>query len=160
MYLLGITTGYCATVGTIWLGHAGERPPGLWSAAAHRSHVNYATLARPAEPGLCTNHGVVDEKYWTQLADHLHISAIHKSNPMIQRARHNQKREPMTANDAQRDIVQRRYLSQYGNDDDVCGDCGAIPVVKDNQNVIGLITDRDICVAVALEQRAGECARA
>lgn len=27
------------------------------------------------------------------------------------------------------------------------GDCGAIPVVNDSQNVIGMITDRDICIA-------------
>lgn len=29
------------------------------------------------------------------------------------------------------------------------GDCGVIPVINDEQNVIGMITDRDICVAAA-----------
>ena len=27
------------------------------------------------------------------------------------------------------------------------GDCGAVPVVNDERNVIGMITDRDICIA-------------
>jgi|SRR5688572_11290913 len=28
-------------------------------------------------------------------------------------------------------------------------DCGVVPVVNDQQNVIGMITDRDICIAAA-----------
>ncbi|MEW6735966.1 MAG: CBS domain-containing protein [Acidobacteriota bacterium] len=33
-------------------------------------------------------------------------------------------------------------------------DCGVVPVVNDNGNVIGMITDRDICMAVALKNSA------
>lgn len=29
-------------------------------------------------------------------------------------------------------------------------DCGVLPIVKDGQKVIGMITDRDICMAVAM----------
>jgi CBS domain-containing protein len=29
------------------------------------------------------------------------------------------------------------------------GDCGALPVVDDNDRVLGMITDRDICIAAA-----------
>lgn len=29
------------------------------------------------------------------------------------------------------------------------GDCGVVPVVNDERNVIGVITDRDICIAAA-----------
>lgn len=29
------------------------------------------------------------------------------------------------------------------------GDCGVVPVVNDQRNVIGMITDRDICIAAA-----------
>lgn len=29
-------------------------------------------------------------------------------------------------------------------------DCGALPVIKDGRKVIGMITDRDICMAVAI----------
>ena len=29
------------------------------------------------------------------------------------------------------------------------GDCGVVPVISDNQNVVGMITDRDICIAAA-----------
>jgi CBS domain-containing protein len=29
------------------------------------------------------------------------------------------------------------------------GDCGALPVVSDEGRVIGMITDRDVCIAVA-----------
>lgn len=29
------------------------------------------------------------------------------------------------------------------------GDCGAVPVVTDDRKVIGMITDRDICIAAA-----------
>jgi len=42
------------------------------------------------------------------------------------------------------------------------GDCGAVPVVTDDRKVIGMITDRDICIASATrarppaEIRAGE----
>jgi CBS domain-containing protein len=42
------------------------------------------------------------------------------------------------------------------------GDCGAVPVVTDDRKVIGMITDRDICIAAATrakppaEIRAGE----
>jgi CBS domain-containing protein len=30
-------------------------------------------------------------------------------------------------------------------------DCGVLPVLKDGQQVVGLITDRDICMALALQ---------
>lgn len=33
------------------------------------------------------------------------------------------------------------------------GDCGAVPVVKDGGIVVGLITDRDICMAAAMNNR-------
>jgi CBS domain-containing protein len=42
------------------------------------------------------------------------------------------------------------------------GDCGAVPVVTDDRKVIGMITDRDICIAAATrakppaEIRAGD----
>src|SRR5687767_15356970 len=29
-------------------------------------------------------------------------------------------------------------------------DCGVLPVIKDGRKVIGMITDRDICMAVAM----------
>ena len=29
------------------------------------------------------------------------------------------------------------------------GDCGAVPVVSDDRTVVGMITDRDICIAAA-----------
>ena len=29
------------------------------------------------------------------------------------------------------------------------GDCGAIPVVNEERHVVGMITDRDICIAAA-----------
>ncbi len=32
-------------------------------------------------------------------------------------------------------------------------DCGILPVVKDGRRVIGLITDRDICMATAMRER-------
>ena len=34
------------------------------------------------------------------------------------------------------------------------GDCGAVPVVTDDRKVIGMITDRDICIAAATRSRA------
>ena len=34
------------------------------------------------------------------------------------------------------------------------GDCGAVPVVTDDHKVIGMITDRDICIAAATRSRA------
>jgi len=34
------------------------------------------------------------------------------------------------------------------------GDCGAVPVVSDDHKVIGMITDRDICIAAATRSRA------
>ncbi len=36
------------------------------------------------------------------------------------------------------------------------GDCGALPVVDDAGHVIGMITDRDICVAVATRDRRAD----
>ena len=30
------------------------------------------------------------------------------------------------------------------------GDCGVLPIIKDGRKVIGMITDRDICMAVAM----------
>jgi CBS domain-containing protein len=33
------------------------------------------------------------------------------------------------------------------------GDCGAVPVVTDDRKVIGIITDRDICIASATRSR-------
>ncbi|HEU4507640.1 MAG TPA: CBS domain-containing protein [Pyrinomonadaceae bacterium] len=32
-------------------------------------------------------------------------------------------------------------------------DCGVLPVIKDGQKVVGLITDRDICMAAAMRDR-------
>ena len=32
-------------------------------------------------------------------------------------------------------------------------DCGVAPVVNDNGNVIGMLTDRDVCMAVAMQNR-------
>ena len=34
------------------------------------------------------------------------------------------------------------------------GDCGAVPVVDDERKVIGMITDRDICIAAATRSSA------
>ena len=34
------------------------------------------------------------------------------------------------------------------------GDCGTVAVVDDEKKVIGIITDRDICMAVALQHKA------
>ncbi len=31
-------------------------------------------------------------------------------------------------------------------------DCGALPIIKDGRKVIGLITDRDVCMATAMRQ--------
>ena len=33
------------------------------------------------------------------------------------------------------------------------GDCGAVPVVTDDQKVVGMITDRDICIASATRSK-------
>jgi CBS domain-containing protein len=33
------------------------------------------------------------------------------------------------------------------------GECGAVPVVDDHEKVVGIITDRDICFAVAVSER-------
>ena len=33
-------------------------------------------------------------------------------------------------------------------------DCGALPVLKDGKEVVGLITDRDICMAVAMRDHS------
>jgi CBS-domain-containing membrane protein len=32
-------------------------------------------------------------------------------------------------------------------------DCGALPIVKDGRKVVGMITDRDICMAAAMRDR-------
>ena len=32
-------------------------------------------------------------------------------------------------------------------------DCGALPIIKDGRKVIGMITDRDICMAVAMRDQ-------
>ena len=32
-------------------------------------------------------------------------------------------------------------------------DCGVVPVVNDEQQVVGMITDRDICIAVSMQNR-------
>lgn len=32
-------------------------------------------------------------------------------------------------------------------------DCGALPIVKDGRKVVGMLTDRDICMAVAMRDR-------
>jgi CBS domain-containing protein len=34
------------------------------------------------------------------------------------------------------------------------GDCGAIPVVSDDRKVVGMITDRDICIASATRSKS------
>ena len=36
------------------------------------------------------------------------------------------------------------------------GDCGALPVVNDEARVTGIITDRDICIAIATRGRAAD----
>ena len=36
------------------------------------------------------------------------------------------------------------------------GDCGALPVVSDEGRVIGMITDRDICIALATRGRSAD----
>ncbi len=36
------------------------------------------------------------------------------------------------------------------------GDCGVIPVVDDRQHVIAVITDRDICMAVATQHKRAD----
>lgn len=36
------------------------------------------------------------------------------------------------------------------------GDCGALPVVNDDGRVAGMITDRDICIAVATRGRSAD----
>jgi len=33
-------------------------------------------------------------------------------------------------------------------------DCGALPVLKDGQEIVGIITDRDICMAMAIRDRS------
>jgi CBS domain-containing protein len=33
-------------------------------------------------------------------------------------------------------------------------DCGALPIVKDGQKVVGILTDRDICMAGAMRERS------
>jgi CBS-domain-containing membrane protein len=33
-------------------------------------------------------------------------------------------------------------------------DCGILPVIKDGRKVVGLITDRDICMAAAMHERS------
>jgi CBS domain-containing protein len=40
------------------------------------------------------------------------------------------------------------------------GDCGAVPVVGDDRRVIGMITDRDICIAAATRGRTPSDLRA
>jgi CBS domain-containing protein len=32
-------------------------------------------------------------------------------------------------------------------------DCGALPIIKDGRKVIGIITDRDICMAIAMRDK-------
>ena len=39
-------------------------------------------------------------------------------------------------------------------------DCGAVPVVNDERKVVGMITDRDICIAAATRSTAPENIRA
>lgn len=34
------------------------------------------------------------------------------------------------------------------------GDCGALPIIKDGRKVVGMITDRDICMAGAMRDRS------
>ncbi|HEY9501920.1 MAG TPA: CBS domain-containing protein [Pyrinomonadaceae bacterium] len=36
-------------------------------------------------------------------------------------------------------------------------DCGVLPVIKDGRKVIGMITDRDICMAVAMRDTKPSC---
>ncbi|MFO1463297.1 MAG: CBS domain-containing protein [bacterium] len=36
------------------------------------------------------------------------------------------------------------------------GDCGVIPVVEDGNRAIGMVTDRDICIAVATRRRRAD----
>lgn len=36
-------------------------------------------------------------------------------------------------------------------------DCGVLPVIKDGRKVIGMITDRDICMAVAMRDTNPSC---
>ena len=36
------------------------------------------------------------------------------------------------------------------------GDCGALPVVTDDGRVAGMITDRDICIAIATKSRSAD----
>ena len=36
------------------------------------------------------------------------------------------------------------------------GDCGALPVVSDDSRVAGILTDRDICIAVATRGRSAD----
>ncbi len=36
------------------------------------------------------------------------------------------------------------------------GDCGALPVVNDEGRVVGIITDRDICIALATRGRVAD----
>ena len=36
------------------------------------------------------------------------------------------------------------------------GDCGALPVVSDDDRVAGIITDRDICIALATRGRSAD----
>ena len=36
------------------------------------------------------------------------------------------------------------------------GDCGALPVVSDDGRVAGIITDRDICIALATRSRSAD----
>ena len=33
-------------------------------------------------------------------------------------------------------------------------DCGALPIIKDGRKVVGMITDRDICMATAMKDRS------
>ena len=33
------------------------------------------------------------------------------------------------------------------------GDCGALPIIKDGRKVVGMITDRDICMGAAMRDR-------
>lgn len=36
-------------------------------------------------------------------------------------------------------------------------DCGALPIIKGNRKVVGMITDRDICMAGAMRDRSLSC---
>lgn len=33
------------------------------------------------------------------------------------------------------------------------GDCGVLPVITDDKNIVGMITDRDVCMAMAMKLR-------